>query len=602
MKRKSKIGFFQVSGLILLIAVVALFLASCGSGVEGAGGGGGGGDGDGQSDPNRVITENVTTAAGGVFSDNEALPSFTIIIPAGAMITDAQLIVNRVLATPDVGPNQTAASDAFEYSLRTSSGGPVRLFQPLAITMAANPTPVHPQLGEIAQLSGSTWTRLNANFFRSSDNSVVTLTQSPLGTLRVVHRDLQRTTGPAVAAGLDVFMNETFGNENFFGDVMGLHTLLNQTSPAAALALGTQVDINRVPDDIVTVMTGADLAAKDAALADPTITQRLIKAGAVIGVKGFYTNPADPNDIVMIRTGITCALCHAAVAKTEFQLSAGPSLLPIGDPNLDGAPAVEMDAGAILALTPFALADPPTAVLLNSWGPGRFDIRALPDNVLDDSFNNPTAIPPLWNFVDLGEQDYAFGWDGFFINDGVNNNALASQAEAVYDLVMHANGAFGTAGGNLPPELRIIPPQTLLNALDAAETATPGNDIVTQDLLDLETWMRSLNSPAPGIFDEALAETGFKLFFGRAGCVSCHFEPDIHGAGLFDITEAPLEGALANGVRIPSLRGISKTAPYFHDHSVATIEEVIGRFVIIRQVPFLTVEEQAAIAEYLKSL
>ncbi|MEE9518581.1 MAG: hypothetical protein V3V52_15850 [Candidatus Adiutricales bacterium] len=596
MKKNTKIGFFQLSGLILLITAAALFLALCG------GGGGDAGDGDGQLDANRVITEDVTAVVGGVFSDNEAQPSFTIVIPAGAMITDAQLIVNRVLATPDVGPNQTAASDAFEYSLRTSSGGPVRLFQPLTITMAANPTPVHPQLGEIAQLSGSTWIRLNANFFRSSDNSVVTLTQSPLGTLRVVHRDLQRTTGPAVAAGFDVFMNETFGNENFFGDFMGLHTLLNQTSPAAALALGTQVDITRVPADIVTVMTGADLAAKDVALADPTITQRLIKADAVIGVKGFYTNPADPNDIVMIRAGITCALCHVTVAKTEFQLTAGPTLLPIGDPNLDGVPAVEMDAGAILALTPFAQADPPTATLLNSWGPGRFDIRALPDNVLDDGFNNPTAIPPLWNFVDLGEQGYAFGWDGLFMNDGVNNNALASQAEAVYDLVMHANGAFGTAGGNLPPELRIIPPQTLLDALDAAETAAPGNDIVTQDLLDIQTWMRSLNSPAPGIFDEALAETGFKLFFGRAGCVSCHFEPDIHGAGLFHITEAPLEGGLANGIRLPSLRGISRTAPYFHDHSAATTEEVIDRFVTIGQVPFLTAAERTAIAEYLKSI
>ncbi|MEE9557819.1 MAG: hypothetical protein V3V76_11195, partial [Candidatus Adiutricales bacterium] len=234
MKKNTKIGFFQLSGLILLITAAALFLASCG------GGGGDAGDGDGQLDANRVITEDVTAVVGGVFSDNEAQPSFTIVIPAGAMITDAQLIVNRVLATPDVGPNQTAASDTFEYSLRTSSGGPVRLFQPLTITMAANPTPVHPQLGEIAQLSGSTWIRLNANFFRSSDNSVVTLTQSPLGTLRVVHRDLQRTAGPAVAAGFDVFMNETFGNENFFGDFMGLHTLLNQTSPAAALALGTQ--------------------------------------------------------------------------------------------------------------------------------------------------------------------------------------------------------------------------------------------------------------------------------------------------------------------------------------------------------------------------
>jgi len=63
---------------------------------------------------------------------------------------------------------------------------------------------------------------------------------------------------------------------------------------------------------------------------------------------------------------------------------------------MDGVPNLAMDAGAILSLTPYAQsAGPATVSLLQSWGPGRFDVRALPDNPLNDGVNNPTKVPPL---------------------------------------------------------------------------------------------------------------------------------------------------------------------------------------------------------------
>src|SRR6185369_90543 len=89
-----------------------------------------------------------------------------------------------------------------------------------------------------------------------------------------------------ISAGREVFMTETFGNEKFFGDTLGLHTVLNNVAPKDAVALGVQVDLSKVPAGIVAVMTGTDLAAKDAALGNPVITRQLIKSGAVIGVKG----------------------------------------------------------------------------------------------------------------------------------------------------------------------------------------------------------------------------------------------------------------------------------------------------------------------------
>ncbi len=596
MKDKTGFRFFPLLAIVSALITLGLFFISCGS------------DDDAPVAPaNRVITADVSATTGGTFSDNPTQPTITITIPAGGMITDAQLVVDRVQSPPAVGANQTAASEAFAISLTTSTGGPPRMFADIIIEIPANPAPVHPQIGEIAELNGAgtEWERLDANFFRPSDSTMVTTTRMTAGTFRVVHRSLQLAgNGDAIAAGLNVFLNETFGNENFFGDVLGLHTLLNGRSPNALVPLGVQIDSTKLPAGFAAVLEGTDNAAKDAALADPVTTQQLIKAGAVVGVKGFYAT-TDPADIVMTRAGITCALCHLNVTLTMYQLSAGPATLPIGPPEIDGAPNTQMDAGAILALTPFGQ-DPLNAAIaadLNSWGPGAFDVRALPDNPLDDGVNNPTSNPPLWNFIDLQEQGYLLGWDGLFKDDGTNNNALASQAEAVYDLVMHANGAFGTASGNLPPELRITPPQALLNSLGNAETAEAGNVIITQSLLDLQTWMRSLASPAPGTFDEATAEQGFLLFYGKAGCVVCHRNPDIFSPDLFpDITDPLPTGELAGGIKVPSLRGVSHTAPYFHNHSAANLEQVVARFVANGRAPILSASEQAAIVEYLRSL
>jgi len=51
---------------------------------------------------------------------------------------------------------------------------------------------------------------------------------------------------------------------------------------------------------------------------------------------------------------------------------------------------------------------------------------------------NPTSIPPIWNFVDLNEQGYAYNWDGLFLDSDDSLTALASRGELVFDLVMHA--------------------------------------------------------------------------------------------------------------------------------------------------------------------
>lgn len=394
-----------------------------------------------------------------------------------------------------------------------------------------------------------------------------------------------------VAAGKAVFMNEAFGNEKFFGDTLGLHTVLNGVAPKDAVALGVQVDLNKVPADIVAVMTGSDLAAKDAALNDPAVTRKLIKAGAVIGVKGFYASSAE-SDTTLTSVGITCGLCHVTVKPTTFSLTAGATPLPIGEPQFDGVPNTLMDAGKILSFTPFAAANGLSATLAG-WGPGRFDIRAL--NELDDSADNPTAYPPLWNFPALQANGYALGWDGMF----KGANALASISEAVYDLILQGNGSFATSHGALPPALVFPPRQAVLDKFKD----NPASVVTADKVMQVQAFLQSLRSPAASGFDQLQANAGKALFEGKARCATCHpAATEFITAGRYsDITATPPTGDLAGGIKVPGLRGVSRTAPYFHDGSAATLPDVVNRF-DSRDALGLTESEKAQLVEYLKSL
>lgn len=546
------------------------------------------------AEPTSVLRARVRAADGGAFSDTAG--RITVRIPPGALNADANLRV-RLARGPAAGPDQIVASEAFEVRLQNDEVA-LELAAPMTLEIRGAPA-THPVLGELARTDGASWTRLPSSFYRPSTATVVSTTRATRGTYAAVHRALRREEGPAVARGYEVFAYETFGNEAFFGDAIGLHEVLNAVDPATAVALGAQVDLARVPPAIVAVMVGPDLAAKDAALADPATTRALIKAGAVVGVKGVFGDPERPDRLTSV--GLTCALCHETVRPTTFELSGGPAALPIGPLRSDGATNAAMDAGKILSFTSFVQGVPGLAARLAAWGPNRFDVRAL-GNELDDGSDNPTDTPPLWNFVDLEAQGYLLGWDGLFAGP----DALASQAEAVYDVVMGSNGAFGTAHGSFPPALRpgaTVRPE-VLEALAAAEVALPGNVLDARKLLDLQAWMRSLASPAPGPFDEAKAEAGWRLFNGKGRCAACHSTADLTGPAILDLT-GDLSGDLAGGIRVPSLRGVSRSAPYLHDGRLPELPQAVDAVTGVVSGAFgvtFSAQEREQLVEYLESL
>ncbi len=87
------------------------------------------------------------------------------------------------------------------------------------------------------------------------------------------------------------------------------------------------------------------------------------------------------------------------------------------------------------------------------------------------------------------------------------------------------------------------------------------------------------------------AEAGRKLFFGKANCSSCHAganftDNGFHNLGVGIHGDAPDLGrhAISNlggdrgAFKTPSLRDIARTAPYMHDGSLATLEDVVAYY------------------------
>jgi cytochrome c peroxidase len=76
-------------------------------------------------------------------------------------------------------------------------------------------------------------------------------------------------------------------------------------------------------------------------------------------------------------------------------------------------------------------------------------------------------------------------------------------------------------------------------------------------------------------------QAGLRVFRGRGHCVACHVGPTFTDERLHNTGVAWRDGRLADpgagrgDFKTPTLREIADTAPYMHDGSLATLEEVV---------------------------
>lgn len=350
-----------------------------------------------------------------------------------------------------------------------------------------------------------------------------------------------------LAEGQRVFRFDTFGDEQLWTDTLRLHEVVEKNvDPTTALKVGLKVDAEVLPPGILDKVD----------LKSPATTVALLKMNAVVGVQATV----DENNHIT-RLGVTCALCHSTV---DNSVMAG-----IGR-RMDGWPNRDLNAGAIIALSPALSAD--QKAVYSSWGPGKFDPRYN-----HDGKNTPLVIPPAYGLAEVMNETYTAEGPISYWNAYVAITQMGGQ-------------------GNFSDE-----------RLKIAVSHSP--DLVTSKLPALRAYQHSLPAPPPppGSFDAAVATRGRAVF--DKTCASCHVGgsgTDNNSGTLHKPEETGVDGAYAartanKAYRTTPLRGLWQHPPYFHDGSAATLEAVVTHYNRVRNLG-LTADQQRDLVEYLKSL
>lgn len=207
--------------------------------------------------------------------------------------------------------------------------------------------------------------------------------------------------------------------------------------------------------------------------------------------------------------------------------------------------------------------------------------RSITNSGTPEVVNTPTVFNTVFNFRQT--------WRGAF-------RSLEEQAEADLHSPRHAN----TTWEELLPKLRAderyrsdfdrLYPQGFARESVLDAIATYERSLITPN----SRFDQFLRGRADALSKEELQ--GYQLF-KNLGCVSCHQGINVGGnlfqkLGIFkdyfkrrgtDITQADLGKFNVSGVeqdkhvfRVPSLRNVALTAPYFHDGSVKTLSEAVA--------------------------
>ena len=367
-----------------------------------------------------------------------------------------------------------------------------------------------------------------------------------------------------VAQGKEIFRKDTFGDEVFWTDVLGMNEVIaSAVDPTTALSVGLKVDAEALPPAVVQGIQNGSIS-----LTDPATTIALLKLNAVVGLKGTVesVNGVD----TLTRVGTTCALCHSTVDD---------SFAPGIGKRLDGWANRDLNPGAIIALSPTVPAD--AKAVYKSWGKGKYDPRFNLDGI-----NGPQVIPP------------AYGLRGVHrITSTGDGDDIAYWNRYVAVTQMGGLGSFSDS-------------RTGVNVTNGRI------DLVSSKLPALQAYQLSLAAPPPpaGSFDPAAAARGKTVFRSAGQCSRCHIGPTLTDANIrlhppSDVVSEPEPNGAPSYAsrsatklyRTAPLAGLWQHAPYFHNGSAPTLDAVVETY-DTKKALGLTNAQKADLVQYLKSL
>lgn len=206
-----------------------------------------------------------------------------------------------------------------------------------------------------------------------------------------------------------------------------------------------------------------------------------------------------------------------------------------------------------------------------------------------------SELPFNTNTIFNAALSFRFNWEGSF-------RTLEAQAEAAIENPR----IMGTKIDDVLRRLSADP--EMAHRFDEAYGRGPDR----ASLLDaIATYEQSLLTPGSR-FDRWLGgdaaalsaeeQDGYRLF-KTLGCVSCHQGVNV-GGNLFERHGIfhPLASPSPEILRVPSLRNVAATPPYFHDGDASTLEEAVRRMSKTQLNQTLSDEQTEAIVAFLKTL
>jgi cytochrome c peroxidase len=216
---------------------------------------------------------------------------------------------------------------------------------------------------------------------------------------------------------------------------------------------------------------------------------------------------------------------------------------------------------------------------------------------LKDPGRRPRRLEPSAQSLTIfnAALNFRFGWEGKI-------RTLESDAKAALENPQ----LMGTSISELVEKLAADP--NMRREFAAAYGGGPDARNITDALVSFE---RTLVTPGSR-FDRWLAGDaaalsteeldGYRLF-KSLGCVSCHQGVNI-GGNLFERHGIfhPLASPKPEILRVPSLRNVATTPPYFHDGSAPTLDDAVRKMGIAQLNSTLTDQQVKAIVAYLQTL
>jgi len=396
-----------------------------------------------------------------------------------------------------------------------------------------------------------------------------------------------------ISQGQQTFRFNTFGDEAFWGGVLGLHKTIAGAanggigpglSPKEALALGLKVDVNALPESLQDAILAGQVN-----LDDPAVTLALLKLNAVVGVKGFFDSNGNLSSV-----GIECALCHSTVDN---------SLAPGIGHRLDGWANRDLNVGAIIGFAPnlqpianLLGTDVATVQkVLSAWGPGKFDAELLLDGKAfqPDGRSAATLIPP------------AFGLAGINLHTWTGWGSIPYWNAFVAVLEMHGKGTFFDARLDNAQQFPIA-------AANGFGHVVNNPDLVTPKLPGLQAYELSLRAPKPppGSFNAMMAAKGKKLFDGAAQCSTCHVPPiftepgeNLHPGSAIGIDNFEANRSPTHMYRTTPLAGLwtHQKGGFYHDGRFPTLLAVVQHYDQVFNLG-LTPAQENDLVQYLLSI